>query len=408
MIFEYLKLSVQELINNKLRSFLSLIGIVIGVAVVFIIFSISDIANIAITNEITGSNGSVNINYVKDRTDKMEVLNSSLTSSFGGMGDKSYHYDPEDLDDLIAIEGVNDALAVYSTTQKVKLNRVPFSLGVKRISPNFMDFYQFEMIAGNPIEAYPEDERINLAVVNEGVFNYDLGITPEESIGKTISIKNRLFTIVGVTNTPTQGMSSFVAISDEAYDLMFSKSTIQYFSVKVAPGSDLNETAEIAADRLNEMHNYTNTKNGYAVEDLSFIIDQITQVTGILSLIMGIIASISLLVAGIGVMNIMLVSVVERTREIGVKRAIGASKGAVQFQFIVESCLLTLVGGIIGVIIGIGVIEIALNVLKMELPINIGYVVFALIFSITLGLLFGYLPSKRAANLNIIEAIQSE
>lgn len=408
MILEYLKLSIQELINNKLRSFLSLIGIVIGVAVVFIIFSISDIANIAITNQITGTNGSVNINYVKDRTDKMEILNTSLNSSFGGMGDRSYHYYPEDLDDLIEVEGVNDALAVYSTTQKVKLNRVPFSLQVKRISPNFMGFYEFEMVAGHPLEAYPEDERINLAVVNSSVFDYDLDMSAEEAIGQTISVKNRLFTIVGVTNTPTQGMGAFVAISEEAYDLMFSQSTIQYYSVKVAPGSDLNATAQLAADRLNEIHQYTNSKHGYAVEDLSFIIDQIKQVTGILSLIMGIIASISLLVAGIGVMNIMLVSVVERTREIGVKRAIGASKGAIQFQFIVESCLLTLIGGIIGVLIGMGVIEIALVVLKMELPVNIGYVIFALIFSITLGLLFGYLPSKRAANLNIIEAIQSE
>ncbi|MEA4873977.1 ABC transporter permease [Anaerorhabdus sp.] len=408
MILEYIKLSVRELLNNKLRSFLSLIGIVIGVAVVFIIFSISDIANVAITNQITGSNGSVNINYVKDRTDKMEVLNSSMNSNFGGLGDKSYHYDPNDLEQLVLVNGVDDAIAVYSTTQQVKINREKLGLAVRSVSDNFMDFYGFKMIAGNPLEAYPEDERINLALINDRVLDYSLNMTPEEVIGQKIQIKNRLYTIVGVTDTPNQSLGSIVAISKDAYDLMFSRSTIQYFSVKVKSGHDLDATAQLAADRLNEIHNYTETKNGYALEDLSFIISQITQVTGILSLVMGIIASISLLVAGIGVMNIMLVSVVERTREIGVKRAIGASKGAIQFQFIVESCLLTLIGGIIGVLIGIGVIEIALMVLNMKLPINISYVIFALLFSITLGLLFGYLPSKRAANLNIIEAIQSE
>ncbi|MEG0562811.1 ABC transporter permease [Anaerorhabdus sp.] len=408
MIFEYVKLSIRELLNNKLRSFLSLIGIVIGVAVVFIIFSISDIANVAITDQITGTNGSVNINYVKDKTDKMQILNSSMNSSFGGMGEKSYVFDITDLDELRKVEGVEDAIQVASATENVKVNRETFGASVRSATENFMDFYEFEMVAGLPISAYPKEEQLNLAIVNDKILEYYLNIPASEAIGQKIKIRNRLFTICGVTNTPSQQMGTLIAISHEAYDLMYSQGTIQYFSVKVSPGSDLETTSQLAVDRLNEIHGYTNTKNGYALEDLSFFVQQITQVTGILSLIMGIIASISLLVAGIGVMNIMLVSVVERTREIGVKRAIGASKGAIRIQFIVESCLLTLIGGIIGVVIGIGVIQIALVVLNMQLPINISYVIFALVFSITLGILFGYLPSKRAANLNIIEAIQSE
>lgn len=408
MIFEYIKLSVRELLNNKLRSFLSLIGIVIGVAVVFIIFSISDIANVAITNQITGTNGSVNINYVKDRTDKFEVLNQSMNSNFGGMGSKQYVFDVNDLEDLKQIKGVEDALAVSTAYENVKVNRDTFQVAIRSAPENFMDFYEFKMVAGNSFDAYPKDERINLAIINDKILDDYLQIPAEQAIGQKIKIKNRLFTIAGVTNTPNQNLGTMIAIDQEAYDLMYSKGTIQYLSVKVKPGEDLETTSQLAVDKLNEIHGYQNTKNGYALEDLSFFIQQVTQVTGILSLVMGIIASISLLVAGIGVMNIMLVSVVERTREIGVKRAIGASKSAIRIQFIVESCLLTLIGGIIGVTIGIGVIKIALMVLNMQLPINGTYVVFALVFSITLGILFGYLPSKRAANLNIIEAIQSE
>ncbi|SJZ53667.1 ABC transporter permease [Anaerorhabdus furcosa] len=408
MIFEYIKLSVRELLNNKLRSFLSLIGIVIGVAVVFIIFSISDIANVAITNQITGTNGSVNINYVKDRTDKFEVLNQSMNSNFGGMGSKQYVFDLNDLEDLKQIKGVEDALAVATAYENVKVNRDTFQVAIRSAPENFMDFYEFKMVAGNSFDAYPKDERINLAIINDKILDDYLQIPAEQAIGQKIKIKNRLFTIAGVTNTPNQNLGTMIAIDQEAYDLMYSKGTIQYLSVKVKPGEDLETTSQLAVDKLNEIHGYQNTKNGYALEDLSFFIQQVTQVTGILSLVMGIIASISLLVAGIGVMNIMLVSVVERTREIGVKRAIGASKSAIRIQFIVESCLLTLIGGIIGVTIGIGVIKIALMVLNMQLPINGSYVAFALVFSITLGILFGYLPSKRAANLNIIEAIQSE
>lgn len=408
MIWEYIKLSISELVNNKLRSFLSLIGIVIGVAVVFIIFSISDITNVAITNQITGTNGSVNINYLRDRNDQLETMNQSFNSNMGGFGDKTFYYDPDDLDDIRLVEGIDDAIASYSTSQSVEINRKKMNLSVKRNSDNFMNFYEFELLAGKAIDEYPKEEQINLAVINDQVIKYYLEMSAEEAIGQKVKIKNRLFTIVGVTNTPNQSLGAMIAISDDAYDYMFARSTIQYLSVKVKPGYDLETTANSAVDKLNEIHHYNDTKNGYALEDMSFFINQITQVTGILSLVMGIIASISLLVAGIGVMNIMLVSVVERTREIGVKRAIGAGKGAIQFQFIVESCLLTLIGGIIGVLIGIGVINIALMVLNMDMPINMDYVLFALLFSISLGMLFGFLPSKRAANLNIIEAIQSE
>lgn len=408
MIWEYIKLSISELVNNKLRSFLSLIGIVIGVAVVFIIFSISDITNVAITNQITGTNGSVNINYLKDRSDQMETINQSFSSSMGGYGAKTFYYDPDDLPEVRLVEGVEDAIASYSTNQPVEVNRKKLELSIKRNADNFMSFYEFEMLAGKSIDDYPKDEQINLAIINDQVIKYYLDMTAEEAVGQKVKIKNRLFTIVGVTNTPNPNLGAMLAISDDAYDLMFARSTIQHLSVKVKPGFDLETTAQAAVDKLNVMHNYTDTKNGYALEDMSFFIDQITQVTSVLSLVMGIIASISLLVAGIGVMNIMLVSVVERTREIGVKRAIGASKGAVQFQFMVESCILTLIGGIIGILIGVGVINLALIVLNMDMPVNMNYVIFALLFSISLGVLFGFLPSKRAANLNIIEAIQSE
>ncbi len=408
MILEYIKLSLNELFNNKLRSFLSLIGIVIGVAVVFIIFSISDIANVAITNQITGNNGAININYVKDRKNAEEILSQSFGSNFGMSSSKTFYYSLADLDVLRKVEGVSDAMANYTAQAQGVLDRKKFSVTVKKNTDNFIDFFGHKVLNGKLFSEYNSKERVNLAIVSEKFVENTLKIKNEEAIGKTINIKNRVFTIVGVIDSPMKANASFVLLPTEAYELMFSDSTIGFLSVKIAPGSDLKKTSTNAVIELNKAHNYIDTKNGYVLEDLSFITNQIKQMTGILSIVMGIIASISLLVAGIGVMNIMLVSVVERTKEIGVKRAIGASKGAIQFQFMIESCLLTLLGGVFGVVIGMGVIQLALILLKMQLPINIGYVVFSLVFSLSLGLLFGYLPSKRAANLNIIEAIQSE
>ncbi len=408
MIFEYIKLSINELFNNKLRTFLSLIGIVIGVAVVYIIFSMSDIANVAITSNVNGNNGAVNINYLNDKTNPDEVFYTSLSSSEGFGTNSGYKFNLEHLEELKKIENITDVLPHYSSSQKITIDRKIVDINVKRNSDNFVSFYNLNIIYGKNIDDYPESERQNIAIISDKVLKNSFKISPDKAIGKTIKLKNRLFTIVGVSSSTNTNVGSMMLISKEAYDSMFSMSTIQYASIKLAPGVDIKETTKLAVDKLNELNGTLNSKNGYAEEDLSLIIDQIKQITGTLSIVMSVIASISLLVAGIGVMNIMLVSVVERTREIGVKRALGASKGAIQFQFIVESSLLTLLGGVFGVLIGIGVISIALQLLKMDMPVNLTYIMYAVVFSITLGIVFGFLPAKRAANLNIIEAIQSE
>ena len=408
MIFEYIKLSINELFNNKLRTFLSLIGIVIGVAVVYIIFSMSDIANVAITSNVNGNNGAVNINYLNDKTNPDEVFYTSLSSSEGFGTNSGYKFNLEHLEELKKIENITDVLPHYSSSQKITIDRKIVDINVKRNSDNFVSFYNLNIIYGKNIDDYPESERQNIAIISDKVLKNSFKISPDKAIGKTIKLKNRLFTIVGVSSSTNTNVGSMMLISKEAYDSMFSMGTIQYASIKLAPGVDIKETTKLAVDKLNELNGTLNSKNGYAEEDLSLIIDQIKQITGTLSIVMSVIASISLLVAGIGVMNIMLVSVVERTREIGVKRALGASKGAIQFQFIVESSLLTLLGGVFGVLIGIGVISIALQLLKMDMPVNLTYIMYAVVFSITLGVVFGFLPAKRAANLNIIEAIQSE
>lgn len=408
MIFEYIRLSINELFNNKLRTFLSLIGIVIGVAVVFVILSINDIANAAISSAITGTNGTVNINYVNDKKDADSNLYTSFASSMGGVGEVSYRFNPEDTKELVKIEGITDALPHYSSTVNVSLERKNINIGVKRDSENFVSFYDLELVKGKFIRDYPEDKRMSIAIVSDKFIEQSMKISIDEALGKTIQIKNKLFTIVGVATSTNTNVNNMIVIYDKVYDTMFSSGSIQFMSIKIAPGYDLDTTTKSAVLRLNEIHNSVDTKDGYVQEDLSAIISQITSVTGILSIVMSIIASISLLVAGIGVMNIMLVSVVERTKEIGVKRAIGAGKGAIQFQFIIESSLLTLFGGLIGILIGIAVIRLALNLLEMNMPINFMYVTYAIVFSISLGVIFGFLPAKRAANLNIIEAIQSE
>lgn len=410
MMLEYIKLSIRELFHNKLRTFLSLIGIVIGVAVVYVILSIKDISSIAITKEIAGDGGIININYVTDKKDEMTILNSSFASSFGESdgGSSAYRFSPEDAQEIKKMDIVADALAQYSTYDRISFNRKSVNISVRRNSENFVSFYDLKLVQGKYIEDYPEDTRGNLCIISDKIVTESMNLKVEEAVGTTIRINNRLITIVGVCTSENSAIKRMVLLSKEAYDSMYPSGTIQNLAVKLNSTEDLKDSSKIVVHRLNEIHGTLDTKDGYAEEDLSSIISQITSVTNILSIVMTIIASISILVAGIGVMNIMLVSVIERTREIGVKRALGAPKSAIQFQFIVESCLLTLIGGLIGVALGLIIIHVALIMLKMEMPVNIFYVNCALLFSITLGIIFGYFPARRAANLNIIDAIQSE
>ena len=407
MILEYVKLSFQDLINNKLRSFLSLIGIVIGVAVVYAIFSIADITEYAITQQLTGGNGVVTLQF-SENTDGETNMMAQMRALMSQGGKLEYRFTNSDLEELLKIDGIQDSIGNYSARTTVSIDQMePFSTTVTRYTDNYIDFYSYTISTGYDLLEFPPSERMSIVLVDTSFVTNNTQYTKNEIIGKKIKLYNRVFTIVGVIETEgtSMGMGSSILLDGKAYDSIFSQGTMQTISIKVDPTYDLDLVSAEASAYLNNKYG---TEDNYEVQDLSFLISQITSITGILSTVMGIIALVSLVVAGIGVMNIMYVSVIERTREIGVKRALGASKNAIRIQFIVEACTLTFIGGMIGVALGISIVQLALYLLSFSMPINITYVLYAIIFSISLGFAFGYLPAQRAANLNIIQAIATE
>ncbi|MDD2591920.1 MAG: ABC transporter permease [Erysipelotrichaceae bacterium] len=407
MIIEYLKLAFADLWANKLRAFLSLIGIVIGVAVVYAIFTIADLTEYAIKSELMSGEGIVTIQYVEDSDDEESNSMRNFAALFGfSVGDTlNYHFNDQDLDDLLMIDGILATYANYSTSASVDFAGNNRNIMIKRYAEGFLDFYSYEVVAGNSLDKYQVDQRISAVVVDKIFVTTNSKYTDQEAIGKTFRINNRIFTIVGVIESDQRSLTGMILMDGIAYDSVFSKGTMTNISVKVDPSKDLDEVSDNATRFLNQRYG---TLDNYEVQDLSSIVAQITSVTNVLSTIMAIIAMVSLLVAGIGVMNIMYISVLERTREIGVKRAIGASKSAIQFQFLVESSTLTIIGGVFGIIIGIIIIQIAMSLLDFHMPLNYLYVVYGIIFSLSLGLAFGYLPARKAAKLNIIEAIATE
>ena len=407
MIFEYIKLSFQDLLSNKLRSFLSLIGIVIGVALVYTIFSIADITEYAITQQLTGENGIVTLQF-NENTDEDNLLLLSMQSLLNQEEPLEYRFTNDDVEELCEINGVLDALGNYSTTTPFSIAKSkPSYSNVIRYTDNYINFYTYVIKAGHDLSVFTDAESLSIALVDVTFVDENTTYTYEEIIGETIQMNNRVFIVVGVLEKESTliNAGSTIFLNSTAYDSIFSKGTMKSISIKVDPRFNLELVSTKASSYLNEKYG---TENQYEIQDLSFLISQITSVTGILSMIMGIIALVSLAVAGIGIMNIMYVSVIERTREIAVKRAIGASKFTIQIQFIVESCTLTFIGGLLGVFLGIGIVQLALLLLNFAMPINMNYILYAIIFSTSLGIAFGFLPAKYAANLNITQAIGAE
>ena len=393
MILEYLKLSFADLWANKLRGFLSLIGIVIGVAVVYAIFSIADLADYAIKSELMSGEGIVTIQYVDDTADDESQTMKNFAALFGfNVGNSlNYHFSNADLTDLLQIDGILDTFANYAVTTTVNFEGNNTNVQVKRHAANFLDFYSYDLIEGKLLGDYPEDSRISVALVDKVFISLNTTLTPSEAVGQTFRINNRIFTIIGIIDNTRNSVNGMILMDPIAYDSLFSRGTMTNISVKVDSSKDLDVVSAAATGFLNSRYG---TTDNYEVQDLSTI--------------MAIIAMVSLLVAGIGVMNIMYISVLERIREIGVKRAIGASKKAIQFQFLVESSTLTIIGGVFGIIFGVIIIQIAMSLLSYQMPINIMYIIYGLLFSLSLGLLFGFLPARKAAKLNIIEAIATE
>lgn len=380
MFLNSLRLAVRSTLANKMRSFLTMLGIIIGVMSVIILVSIAQSTTSSISNAIA-SMGS-------------DLLTVTVT-------DEDITLDADDylaMEQYDEIAGVAPYLTVSSTARSGSTYTSVSALGV---TSEFMDIAGRDMESGREIVQSDLDWRTYTAVIGSGVAG-DL-FESYDVIGKTFTMSGHTFTIVGLLSETGSDSDSQVLIPLTTAQRIADSTAITTAYIKAASTNDV-DIAQAEAE--SQMLTLTGDEDTYTVYNMSELLDTMSDVMSTLSIMLGGIAAISLLVGGIGIMNIMLVSVAERTREIGIRKAIGARRSHIMMQFLIEACVLSILGGLIG----LGLSALGLRIFEMiaDMTISLEWraAIVALLFCVVIGVAFGSYPAAKASKMTPIEALQ--
>ncbi len=417
-MLENIRLSFQGLWSHKMRSFLTMLGIIIGIAAI-----------IAIVSTIKGTNEQIKENLIGagDNTVNVQLY----------QGDDAYQIDyngiPEGVPviseetrnlllDLRHVEGaslytVREAYNVaYYKNTGLAGGRI---YGIDR---NYFNTCNYIIKQGRGFTEDDYKKFRKVAVLDESCA--ETVFQGEDPIGKTLEIQKEPFVVIGIIAKATkfepvintleeyysymEGNNGALYVPDTTWPLLYSYDEPQSAVLKLDSVDNMTVAGKSAAEILNSKLSVKDDTMKYKADDLLKKAEDIQKLGESTNMMLIWIAGISLLVGGIGVMNIMLVSVTERTQEIGLKKAIGARKGKVLGQFLTEAAVLTSLGGLVGVVVGIVLAEVISRVTGTLVAISVPAAILAVVFSMFIGILFGLLPSYKAANLNPIEALRHE
>jgi putative ABC transport system permease protein len=400
-----LRVAIRALSRNKLRSSLTMLGIIIGVAAVIAMVGIGRGAS-EVTQQQIAAMGS-----------NLLAVNSGGVNR-GGMRTGAGATKTLVTSDMLAIErevpGVAAAAPVNATSTQVVFEDNNWATQVTGTEPQYFDIRNWSVEEGSNFQSSDVDTASNVAIIGQTV-KRNLFPNGENPVGSTIRISNLPFTVVGVLQA--KGSSGMGGDQDDAVFVPITtlqkKITGQDWLRSIMVSATSKDMTSVVQDQitslLRDRHRiHAGEEDDFNVRNLADLADFADQQSQLMTLLLASIAGVSLIVGGIGIMNIMLVSVTERTREIGIRMAIGAEEGDVQKQFLIEAVVLSLLGGVVGVISGIGMALLITHTLKWPVSISGLAIGGAVLFSTLVGIFFGYYPAKRAAKLDPIEALRFE
>ncbi|MEA1995779.1 MAG: ABC transporter permease [Campylobacterota bacterium] len=404
-IFVLLRVAIRSLYANKLRSFLSMLGITIGVTAVVAMISMGSGAKASVEKQISSIGSNLLI-----------VLPGATTSGGArmGMGTKP----SLTLGDTKAIEELSSvfcAAPIWGGVAQVVYVNQNWSTGVQGTTPSYFIAKDWEIEEGRTFNNSEVKASLKVAVIGKTVQKNLFGVT--DPVGKIIRIRHVPFTVIGIlspkgsTAHGDQDDVIFVPIATAQRKLFGTTlpGVVKIIIVK-AKNTELVKTAEREINSLlMQRHRIrAGQDKDFTVRDLTEITSAVHKISTTLSLLLGSIAMISLIVGGIGIMNIMLVSVTERTREIGIRMAVGATTANILMQFLIESIVLSIIGGFMGIIFGMIASLIMAHFMQWPILISWQAILLAFIFSAGVGIFFGFYPAKKASKLNPIDALRSE
>ena len=417
-MIENIRLSFQGIWSHKMRSFLTMLGIIIGIASI-----------ISIVSTIKGTNEQIKKNLIGSGTNTVQIQlyqgDYQYEMLYNGLPDGIPVRDETTMEKIKSVKNVEDAAfytsrsdynnSVYYGNNSISgsqifgvdnsyftTNGLVLKSGRTFVDSDFTDFHAAAIIDADTADSLFDGEN---------------------PIGKTIEISSIPFTVVGIVDEDSKfepvinsideyytyysnSSASRIFVPSSMWPALYSFDEPQNVAIRVSNTEAMTDAGKAVAEIMNT--NVTNSEIKYQAQDLLKQAQDLQDLSSSTNSQLIWIASISLLVGGIGVMNIMLVSVTERTREIGLKKAIGAKKSRILWQFLTEAAVLTSLGGIVGVGAGIGLAAIISRVTSAPVAISVPSIIIAVVFSMVIGIIFGLLPSFKAANLNPIAALRHE
>ncbi|PRY76353.1 putative ABC transport system permease protein [Yoonia maritima] len=402
MIKETIKLAIQAIFRNAMRSILTVLGIVIGVAAVITMMTVGQGSSDQVTADVEKLG--TNVLIVIPGGGQMGPGNTSVAAAF----------ELRDVDAIIdQLTSVRTAAPFNQTSLNAVYGQQDTRTSVVGTDGQYLEVVDWPIVLGRSFLATEESAGRAVCIVGETVRQNLFGNT--DPIGETIRLKNVSCDIVGLLEA--KGASSFGTDQDDVV-LM----PVKAFQRRVVGSSDVSMIYVAASDGVSTDRTLVDIEvlmrerrrigdgeeDDFQVRDMKQLASMLTGVTNVLTGLLSSVAAVSLLVGGIGIMNIMLVSVTERTREIGIRLAVGATANQVLLQFLVEAIVLSMIGGVVGILFGLALAAVASNLMSIPFSPDPAIVVLALLFSAAVGVIFGFFPARRAARLNPIDALRHQ
>ena len=428
LIWENVKLAFQALIANKMRALLTMLGIIIGIGAVIAIMTVSS----SLTNSISDSFQEMGANNItvglKQTSSTTETRSNGLKF---GAANRNSMVEKEDLitDDMLSelkteFSDKIDAIAISETVASgtVHDGSNTANISISGINSEYFSSDDVTLLAGRRLTSNDNTGKKKVIMISDKVVDQIFDGDSQKALSQKIQVEidgvYYQYYVVGVYKYESN--NSFSSSSDEditttAYIPILtgkaqthSDEGYQQFTVVTKSGIDSVSTFATQIENFFALYYSSNEDYKVSTTTMESMTESMSDMIGTVSIAISFIAGISLLVGGIGVMNIMLVSITERTREIGTRKALGAKNSSIRFQFIIESMILCLIGGILGILVGFLLGAIAASILGYSAAVPVAAIIVAVGFSMVIGIFFGYYPANKAARMEPIEALRYE